>query len=126
MPSPILARADALMQRRHQSGNEPGDLPILTDAIEDEDDDDLPVLSDIATPFPTDAPPLIESAPQPENNPTPQPLAVSDSEFSQHLANELAHRLEQRILAELPRFIERTVRDFLTEREIAARQRQAD
>ena len=40
MPSPILARADALMQRRHQNNAEQNDLPILTDAIEDESDDE--------------------------------------------------------------------------------------
>ena len=37
MPSPILARADALMQRRRQA-NEFDDVPVLTDAIDDEDD----------------------------------------------------------------------------------------
>ena len=125
MPSPILARADALMQRRHQSGSEPGDLPILTDAIED--DDDLPVLNDIATFAPVDAAaPLAELAAQPESLSTPSPLAAFDSEFSRHLVNQLADRLEQRILAELPRLIEATVRDFLAEREIAATQQQAD
>jgi glycosyltransferase A (GT-A) superfamily protein (DUF2064 family) len=43
MPSPILARADALMQRRHQNNAEQNDLPILTDAIDE--DDDLPVIT---------------------------------------------------------------------------------
>ena len=43
MPSPILARADALMQRRRQH-TEVDDVPVLTDAIEDEDD--IPVLID--------------------------------------------------------------------------------
>jgi hypothetical protein len=125
MPSPILARADALMQRRHQSGSEPGDLPILTDAIED--DDDLPVLNDIATFAPVDAAaPLAEPAAQPESHSTPSPSAAFDSEFSRQLVNQLAGRLEQRILAELPRIIEATVRDFLAEREIAATQQQAD
>jgi hypothetical protein len=34
MPSNILARADALMQRRRQSGGETDDVPVLTDAID--------------------------------------------------------------------------------------------
>ena len=33
MASPILARADALMQRRRPSSPEPDDLPLLTDAV---------------------------------------------------------------------------------------------
>ena len=43
MPSPILARADALMQRRRQNA-ELDDVPVLTDAIDM--DDDVPVLFD--------------------------------------------------------------------------------
>ena len=48
MPSPILARADALMQRRRQA-NEFDDVPVLTDAIDDEDD--IPVLIDAEVPM---------------------------------------------------------------------------
>lgn len=49
MPSPIIARADALMQRRRQQGAppEPEEVPVLTDAF---GDDDIPVLLDIANP----------------------------------------------------------------------------
>ena len=43
MPSPILARADALMHRKRQNDTEFDDLPVLTDAI---DEDDIPVLLD--------------------------------------------------------------------------------
>ncbi|QKV57415.1 MAG: hypothetical protein HT580_09380 [Dechloromonas sp.] len=50
MPSPILARADALMQRRRPTSPEPDDVPLLTDAISPEDD--LPLLVDIETPAP--------------------------------------------------------------------------
>ena len=48
MPSPILARADALMQRRRANTPDGEDVPILTDAIVEEDD--FPVLLDIETP----------------------------------------------------------------------------
>ena len=34
------------------------------------------------------------------------------------LAHELAHRVQQRITAELPRIIESTLRDFLAEQEM--------
>ncbi|MDR0775569.1 MAG: hypothetical protein LBE81_02900 [Azonexus sp.] len=49
MPSPILARADALMQRRRTNADA-DDVPVLTDAIDlskPETDDDIPVLRDI-------------------------------------------------------------------------------
>ena len=43
MPSPILARADALMQRRRQNA-ELDDVPVVRDAIDL--DGDVPVLFD--------------------------------------------------------------------------------
>lgn len=86
MPSPILARADALMQRRYQSSADQSDLPILTDAIEN--DDDLPVLNDIAS----------ESAPAPREA-TPADFSLNNNE-SDTFASELAHQVEQRILAQ--------------------------
>ena len=45
MPSPILARADALMHRKRQSDTDFDDVPVLTDAIDD--DDDIPLLLEI-------------------------------------------------------------------------------
>lgn len=50
MSSPILARADALMQRRRQNSPEPDDVPLLTDAISPEDE--IPLLVDVETPAP--------------------------------------------------------------------------
>lgn len=47
MPSPILARADALMHRKRQPEAELDDVPVLIDAL---DDDDIPVLLDELTP----------------------------------------------------------------------------
>ena len=52
MSSPILARADAFMQRRRQSSPEPDDVPLLTDAIGA--DDDIPVLIDIEQTLPVE------------------------------------------------------------------------
>ncbi len=121
MPSPILARADALMQRRRQA-NEFDDVPVLTDAIDDEDD--IPVLIDAEAPMP-----LVEhgddsimESPVKSNQAIPEPTvlnnAVFDSAMRETLAHELAHRVQQRITAELPRIIESTLRDFLAEQEM--------
>ncbi|MBK8318282.1 MAG: hypothetical protein IPL05_06505 [Betaproteobacteria bacterium] len=121
MPSPILARADALMQRRRQA-NEFDDVPVLTDAIDDEDD--IPVLIDAEVPMP-----LVEhgddsimESPVESNQAIPEPTvlnnAVFDSAMRETLAHELAHRVQQRITAELPRIIESTLRDFLAEQEM--------
>ena len=116
MPSPILARADALMQRRRQH-TEVDDVPVLTDAIEDEDD--IPVLIDAEA-----AIPIVEQnddptpATLPESDQAPPASPVFDAALRDILAHELARRVEQRIAAELPRIIESTVRDFLAEQEM--------
>ncbi|MCG2578354.1 hypothetical protein LZ012_15275 [Dechloromonas sp. XY25] len=146
MPSPILARADALMHRKRP--NEAGfdDVPILTDAIGD--DDDIPVLLEVA-PAAQDAvaPPLEPHEEQPEDPiETPHPEAdmapeiavaasddkavpvaplpgatiASDAALREQLASELARRVEQRLAAELPRIIESTLREFLAEQEMIA------
>jgi len=47
VPNPIIARADALMQRRRQNGSEADDVPVLTDAV---DDEDIPVLFNVDLP----------------------------------------------------------------------------
>ena len=118
MPSPILARADALMQRRRSTTlDADDDVPVLTDAIEE--DDDFPVLLDIETP-PEVFEPIAEIAPIVEivEEPTSHPLL--DAGIRDILAHELARRVEQRLAAELPRIIESTVRDFLAEQEMIA------
>jgi hypothetical protein len=121
VPSPILARADALMQRRRQA-NEFDGVPVLTDAIDDEDD--IPVLIDAEVPMQLvehGADSIMES-PVESNQATPEPIvlnnAVFDSAMRETLAHELAHRVQQRITAELPRIIESTLRDFLAEQEM--------
>lgn len=122
MPSPILARADALMHRKRQSDNDFDDLPVLTDAV---DDDDIPVLldaemADIAVlPVPEEHAITVASEtfvePEPETLAPPPVLRTIDSALRDQLIRELAHRVEQRLSAELPSIIEATVRDFLAE-----------
>ena len=97
MPSPILARADALMHRRRPAGGEADDIPILTDTVED----DIPVLVDSEPASPPSSVP-----PEAPDEPTAQELII----------RELARRVEQRLRDELPRIIETAVSDFLAER----------
>ncbi len=118
MPSPILARADALMQRRRSTTlDADDDVPVLTDSIQEEED--FPVLLDIEAP-PEVFEPIAETAPIIEvvEEPTTHPLL--DAGMRDILAHELARRVEQRLAAELPRIIESTVRDFLAEQEMIA------
>jgi hypothetical protein len=118
VPSPILARADALMQRRRSATlDADDDVPVLTDSIQEEED--FPVLLDIEAP-PEVFEPIAETAPIVEvvEEPTTHPLL--DAGMRDILAHELARRVEQRLAAELPRIIESTVRDFLAEQEMIA------
>jgi hypothetical protein len=147
MPSPILARADALMQRRRQHA-ENDDVPVLTDAVDltASDDDDLPLLLDIepieplhplaAPPSPPahnaqseaetilldepQLPELIEVAASPA-----EPPILPARVLREEIAREIVLRVEQRLALELPRIIEATVRDFLTEQS-TAEHREAD
>lgn len=122
MPSPILARADALMQRRRQNSAESDEIPVLTDAL---DDDDVPILL-IAEPPPAipEAPLKALAEPEPASAPSaelPLPPAI-DTARHDELIRELARRVEQRLLAELPQLIESTVRDFLAEQQANEKQ----
>ncbi|HRF30195.1 MAG: hypothetical protein RLZZ220_939 [Pseudomonadota bacterium] len=133
MPSPILARADALMHRKRQSDTDFDDVPVLTDAIDD--DDDIPLLLEIdeqqqesvLQPAPLET--QSDIAPQANDDVSIElpladipPLAARplDSELREQLAGELARRIEQRITAELPRLIDSALRDFLAEQEMIA------
>jgi hypothetical protein len=135
MPSPILARADALMQRRHLSNNDPEEVPVLTDAIDV--DDDIPVLLDVATTpdsqtLPDDKAPdeaaACLDAPKSLARPTtahaPAPHPAIDPAWRDALVDELSCRIEQRLLLEIPKIIESTVQELLAEQEILARRRQ--
>lgn len=112
MPSPILARADALMQRRRQGHAESIDLPTLTDAI---GDDDIPVLIDAETHSPSEAAPPTSVAAADEL-PLPEiPLPFARSELREEIARDLALQIEHRILAALPRLIDEAVTAALAE-----------
>ncbi|MDD2742650.1 MAG: hypothetical protein PHV02_10270 [Rhodocyclaceae bacterium] len=117
MPSPILARADALIQRRRGSHQKPDDIPLLTDRVET--DEDFPVLCDLA--------PTIAATAQvleiPDQTAPKIDLAQTSNDT---LAFELARKIELRLLAELPRLIEATVKDYLAEQEMIAAQQNED
>lgn len=131
MPSPILARADALMHRQRQNDGAPDEIPVLTDAL----DDDIPLLLDIdeALLAAGDLPPAEESppdgaepsaeaiaaepaAPPAPEAPPPQAVVATAADESEALLRDLSERLQQRLAAELPRLIEATLRDYLAER----------
>lgn len=123
--SPILARADALMQRRRQNIGEIDDVPILTDAVTTDSDDDVPVLLDVEHFAPLAEPePAIEESEEPrvvESMEETKATPAFDAALRDIMAHELARRVEQRLAAELPRIIESTVRDYLAEQEMIAR-----
>ena len=133
MPSPILARADAFMQRRRQNSPELDDVPLLTDAISPEDE--IPLLVDVETPAPPvktglavepeieagakteaeiEADALVEPAPE------PAPGLALEGDILDIVAHELARRVQARLAAELPAIVESTIREFLAEPEILA------
>lgn len=138
MPSPILARADALMQRR-RSNAEIDDVPVLTDAVDLADsDDDIPVLLDVEaiapllpldeapapdiTPIATMEFPGFEGAPPAEPDlaagepPATEQAAPIDSALARaDIAHEIARRVELRLAAELPNIVAAAVRDYLAE-----------
>lgn len=124
MPSPIIARADALMHRKRPSNGEFNDVPVLTDAIDE--DDDIPLLTDIdvepalhdkvTLEASTSAVEIDERAPQ--ETPVAPPLI--DPVLRDQLVHELASRVEERLRAALPQIINSTVKDFLAEQEMIA------
>ncbi len=131
MASRILARADALMQRRRPTSPEPDDVPLLTDAISPEDD--IPLLVDVETPAPVaEATPAFEAeieteatdellaaaAAHPEPTAEDTPSLAFEGEMLDIIAHELARRVNDRLAAELPGIIESTIREFLAEPEI--------
>lgn len=98
--SSVVARADALMQRRRQSllPAEGEDLPVLTEVVDP--DADLPILTAEEDAWP--------EALEPEP-PAPDP-AVLDI-----LAHELARRLGERLAAEIPDLVATALQSVLTE-----------
>ena len=121
MPSPILARADALMQRRRQSPGETDDIPVLTDSIASPDDD-IPLLTDFEPPC-AEMPPNTNVAANvllAEETTARQPQelqpAIAPKTIPEELLTELARRVEQRLIAEIPRLVASTLRDLLAEK----------
>lgn len=121
MPSPIIARADALMQKRRQNLAGADEVPVLIDAL---DDEDIPILLLVDTPAPAaepaesaDTPNQLDDATPPTPEAAPQMIAAPapDADLDEHLVRELSRRIEARLSAELPAIIAATVRDFLAE-----------
>lgn len=116
MPSPIIARADALMQRRRQNLAEPDEVPVLVDAL---DDDDIPILLQVDTPAePAPAeevsvPPAADDHLPAPTDPAAEPDVIAAEQ--EYIVRELTRRIEARLGAELPDIIAATIRDFLAE-----------
>lgn len=109
MPSPILARADALMQRR-VSGHAPEhdaaeDFPILTDALDEEEE--IPILLQV------------EAAPEtaPEAAPAP-PAGTADltADLAVDLTRALEIHLQAHLQTALPGLIEQAVAEVMARR----------
>lgn len=125
--SPVLARADALMQRRRQNAaTEFEDVPVLTEVVSL--DEDVPVVTDVV---------VEETLAEPEIGPAVLRI----------LADELAAEVRAKLAAEIPSLVEaslesligrlsedlrqgvtesadQALRDFLARRERLARQQQ--
>jgi hypothetical protein len=113
LPSPILARADALMQRQLHAQSSPDEVPTLTEAI---GDDGIPLLLNAEPPI--KEMPSARSNASTEASSTESPTIRLDFGLSEILVRELARRVKQRLATELPIIIESTVRDFLAEQEL--------
>ena len=121
MPSPIIARADALMHRRRQTDSELDDVPVLTDSVDEFDD--IPVLTEVepmpemeAVPEPVEV--AVEPVAATPLKITPEASPTIDAGLRDELIRELTGRIEDRIKAALPEIISSTVKDFLAEQEM--------
>jgi hypothetical protein len=131
MTSPIIARADALMQRSRRPAGDDDEIPLLTDAI-DEEEGGLPLLIDVATDDGVTDPAVISPAPgssplaahpvaDPGHPGTKAPAEAAehhptlDPVFRDLLAGEVAARVEKRIGELLPGIVSETVCQVLTE-----------
>lgn len=100
-PSSIVARADALMQRRRQASAAPREgeeLPVLTEVVDP--DEDLPVLG--------------EDQAIPEEIAEAAPPAL-DPALIDLLAHELTRRVHERLAAEIPSLVEASLQSILAE-----------
>ena len=119
MPSPILARADALMHRRRPGSQEPDDIPVLTDAVAAGDDVPL-LLDEVAAPPAADLTGAAAPAVAEASDTTP------DENLFDELAGELVKRVHARIAAELPAIVDDSLRELLADPGIVARLRARD
>jgi hypothetical protein len=135
MDETILARADALMQRRRTTPGESDEVPVLTAVAVP--GDDFPVLTEAV---PANSGAVVGFAPEPEAGPTrlaAMPPHQPDSQIPEasvivapvtaadpallltSLTDELARRVEARLAAEVPRLITATLHELLSERGIS-------
>lgn len=106
--SSVVARADALMQRRRQSATPaPEELPVLTEVVDP--DADLPVLTL------EDAVEIPVAEREPVSQPSPSEPPPLDPAVLEILAHELARRLGERLTAEIPVLVEAAVQSLLPE-----------
>lgn len=102
----VVARADALMQRRRTQATSqtPGlDLPVLTETVQEASNDDLPILTEID--HPTPARPILITPP-------PHPGLLDPAQL-ENLAKELTQRVHDRLTAELPSLVEASLQSVL-------------
>jgi hypothetical protein len=93
----VVARADALMQRRLAHAAKPPaalDVPVLTEAIS-EVEDGLPVLTQVAD--------------------TSEPPRQPDPQLLEQLVEEFTRRIHRRLAAELPSLVEAALQNTLTD-----------
>ena len=89
------------------------EVPLLTDAL---DDEDIPLLIDVASETPLRPPPAKVA------QVAPPPAKAANTRAEDLLLAELAQRLEKRLAKELPNLIYATLREYLAEK-AQARQR---
>lgn len=122
MPSPILARANALMHRHRSNNDDADEIPVLTDAVPGSEE--IPLLTEIApldpaVPLPAlTAPDLtlerIDALPS-DASPTEHEHAAPAS-AEEPLLRELCRRVELRLAEALPQLIRATLDELLQER----------
>ena len=122
MPSPILARANALMHRHRSNNDDADEIPVLTDAVPGSEE--IPLLTEIATldpavPLPAlTAPDLtlerIDALPNDTSLANREQAALAAGE--EPLLRELCRRVELRLAEALPQLIQATLHELLQER----------
>jgi len=95
----VVARADALMQRRRaQQNGEMDDVPLLTEALALPEDDDFPVLTAVES----ETPPAAAA-----------PATALNPETFDQLAHALTRTITARLNAELPHLVHIALQETL-------------